>query len=252
MEIMINGLKVNYQVEGNGQSILLLHGWRGCIDSWYPVTQYLKSKYKVYVLDLPGFGKSETPMPPFDYYSYGDLIGSFIKQLKIDKPIIIGHSFGGSIAAGIAARYPELVRKIVLVDSSGIRIKDLRFFTINIASEMGKNLFRLPIISQFYPGIRNLFYKIIGEEDYLMAGKLKATLTAVVRQDIKHLLININCPTLLLWGKNDRATPLWYAHEFKRLINNSRLIIIPNTGHFSYLENPERFCEEVEKFINYE
>lgn len=249
MKVEINGLKINYNVYGEGKNILLLHGWGGCIDSWYPLTEYFKDKYQVWVVDLPGFGQSETPNPPFDYYSYGDFIGSFIKQCKIEKPVIIGHSFGGSIAAGIAARYPNLTEKVVLVDSSGLRIKNFRLTVIHLLSEVGKNIFRLPVISQFYQSSRNFFYKLIGEEDYLRAGKLQATLSAVVNQDIRHLLPSIKSPTLIVWGQNDKPTPLFFAEIFHRMIDNSQLVIIPNTGHFSYLENPEKFCEVVENFI---
>lgn len=253
MIIKIDNIDINYIVEGTGAPIILLHGWGGCIDSWYPITEHLKKDFRVYVLDLPGFGKSDRPKEAIGIKDYALLISLFINKLKINNPVVVGHSFGGSVAAVLSAFYPQQVLRLVLTEASGIRIKSIKLAFIQLLAEGGKNLFNLPLLKHFHSVGRNILYNtLLKESDYYSAGDLKEILKKIISEDIRDLIKKINIPTLLIWGKNDKATPLWQGELLHSLIPNSKLVVIPNCGHFAYLENPESFLEEVEKFIKQE
>ena len=95
MEITINNKKINYEVEGEGKSIILLHGWLASLETMKPLQKHLANWFKVYNVDIIGFGKSDLPEAPMNTDDYGDFLNSFINTLKIENPILIGHSNGG-------------------------------------------------------------------------------------------------------------------------------------------------------------
>jgi len=250
MEVFIDKLKINYQEFGSGQNILLLHGWGGNFNSWFPVFSILKEKYHVYALDLPGFGKSDTPPSYFGLKEYGKVILEFIKTLKLIKPIIIGHSFGGSVSLIASYQNPKLLSKLILVDSSGLRNKTLKKSVLLITAKLGNFIFSIPPLSLIKKSVRKKFYSTIGEEDYLNAGKMEKILSNVVSEDLSTILNKISIPTLIIWGEKDEDTPISDASFFEKNIRNSKLIVIPNASHFSYLDNTDLFIDYIEKFIN--
>lgn len=246
----INGLNINYIQEGSGKDLLFLHGWGGRWESWYPIIQHFKVNYRVTAIDLPGFGQSDLFPNPTGLLGFTEIISGFINNLELNRPAVIGHSFGGSITATLAINYPELISRIVLADASGIRKQSLRKKVIMAAAKTGKAVFSLPILKSGQNYLRSALYNILGESDYLTAGKLKESYKIIINEDISPILAKINLPTLIIWGEKDRSTPLWQGRIFNRLIAGSKLIIIPHTGHFSYLENPEMFNESVEHFLD--
>ena len=95
MNININGLNINYEVSGEGKPVILLHGWLCSLETMKPIAKALENNFKVYNVDLPGFGKSDKLKNPFNTNMFGDFLDGFIKQLEIEKPILVGHSNGG-------------------------------------------------------------------------------------------------------------------------------------------------------------
>ena len=122
MNIKINGLNINYEVLGEGAPIILLHGWLCSLDTMKPIANVLQN-FTVYNIDLPGFGKSDMPQKPFNTNDFGNFLDGFIKELKIENPILIGHSNGGRTILNYAGRQLGNVKKIILIDSSGIKPK---------------------------------------------------------------------------------------------------------------------------------
>ena len=117
----INNLNISYQVAGEGDRVVLLHGWGSEATSFQPVFEWLAQSHKVYALDLPGFGKSQLPHIPWNTSDYAQFIIAFLDKFDIPKAHFIGHSFGGRISIIVSAEYPEKVDKLILVDSAGIR-----------------------------------------------------------------------------------------------------------------------------------
>lgn len=111
MEMIINEIKLNYIVEGEGKDVLVLHGWGANIDTIMPIVNALKDKFKVHALDLPGFGKSEEPKEPIDSFKYADIVKAYVDKMKINELILIGHSFGGKLSIILGSKFPEIVDK---------------------------------------------------------------------------------------------------------------------------------------------
>lgn len=225
-------------------NLIFLHGWGGDWRSWQTIVERLKDRFTIYALDLPGFGENSLSKP-YKLSDYVNFVINFLREEKIERPTLIGHSFGGRIAIKVAADTTSHLSKLVLVDCAGIRPKYGmgHYFWLGIA-KMGKI---------FFPWGRNFFYKIRGLEksDYFNLGKneiLKKTFINIIDEDLTSEIPKINIPTLIIWGGNDQETPLADGEKIHRAIEGSKLILFPNAGHFSYLDEQERFCKEIEKF----
>ena len=122
--ILINSLRINYKIAGEGPALLILHGWGSSSDSWIKVQETLAEKgYKVIVPDFPGFGKSITPREPWGIDDYTGFIFNFVKETKLKDFFLLGHSFGGRVSVRFASLYPEKIKSLILCDSAGIKPK---------------------------------------------------------------------------------------------------------------------------------
>ncbi|HIE28762.1 TPA: alpha/beta hydrolase, partial [Candidatus Poribacteria bacterium] len=222
MFIEIDGLTIYYVSEGEGDSVVLLHGWGGQALSFKPVFDFLMKSYKVYVLDLPGFGRSSIPPHTWGTFDYASFVSKVFAELRITEAHIIGHSFGGRIAIVLAANFSELVNKLILVNSAGIRPKrTVRYYTFITIAKIGKILLSPKIWGKYGEQIKNALYNLVGSEDYRNAGELRDVLVKVVNEDLRNLLPKIEVPTLLVWGGKDKKTPISYAKIMEEGIKNS-------------------------------
>ena len=97
MQIKIKEWNINYEVQGEGQPVIFLHGWLTDLESMRPLTVNLVKKFKVYLVDVVGFGKSDLPNEPLNSNDFGDFLKEFMEKLEIENPVLIGHSNGGRI-----------------------------------------------------------------------------------------------------------------------------------------------------------
>ena len=95
MQTIINNKKINYEIQGTGKPVVILHGWLANLETMKPLTNFLSQYFKVYAVDIIGFGKSDLPDEPLDCDGFGDFLKNFCDALKIENPILIGHSNGG-------------------------------------------------------------------------------------------------------------------------------------------------------------
>ncbi len=122
------------------KTIIFLHGWGNSSEVFKPLSYYLKDDFLVYALDLPGFGKSPIKKP-MALKDYADFVYEFIKNNNIEKPILIGHSFGGAVAAKLAILYPNSISKLVLVGASAIRESNIKIKLLKKLAEIFKHFF---------------------------------------------------------------------------------------------------------------
>lgn len=243
----IENIKVAYQVNGSGEPVVLLHGWGGEANSFKPVFDWLSNSYKVYAIDLPGFGLSEIPATAWDATDYARFLSAFFQKLDIVKAHLIGHSYGGRISIVLAAEEPNLVDKLILVDSAGlIPPRKPKYYLRVIVAKIGR-LFRIG--GNFGNRIAEFLLKIVGSKDYQEAGPMRATLVKSVKQDLRSLLPKIKASTLLIWGENDKDTPISSGRVMSEEIPNSELVILKDAGHFSYLDQFPQFCNVVGNFL---
>ena len=236
MQIVIEGILTNYQVLGDGkETLLILPGWRRSINEWTPVAKSLSSKYKVILLDLPGFGGATAfPQGTFGVFEYTDFVKKFLAKLKIEKCTILGHSFGGRIAIVLASE-EKIAERLILVDSAGIENKSLYAKLMHVLNVISRPIFMVLPIS-----FKNKIGDLMGSQDYKTAGEIRRIFVKVVNQDLRTFLPKISVPTFIVWGDKDRSLPVSQAKIFKQKIKGSKVRIVWGAGHDPHIEKAEQ------------
>ena len=254
MNIQLNKLHIHYEVSGEGKPVILLHGWLCTLETMKPIANALEQDYKVYNIDLPGFGKSDMPEKPFSTNDFGNFLDEFIKKLKIEKPILIGHSNGGRTILNYAGRNLGDIEKIVLIDSAGIKPKRKINYYVKVYTfkTLKKFLGIFPNMEMFN-NIRERVLGKFGSSDYKNSPEiLRKTMSTIINEDQTTIMQQIKVPTLLLWGENDMDTPLQDGKIMEKNIPNSSLIEIKGAGHFSYLDSYQQSMEIIKNFLKEE
>lgn len=249
----VNGIKINYEEKGEGDLIVLLHGWGSNIGLFANLIDLLAPKYKVVAMDMPGFGKSEEPPAAWEVSDYVQFVIDFLKDYDNKEIMFLGHSFGGRVIIKLNSRtdLPFTVSKVILVDSAGIlppksNKKSFRTYYY----KAGKAVLSTKIAKFFAPDALENFRKKMGSADYAAASPLmRQVLVKTVNEDLEPLLPNIKCPTLLIWGVNDTATPLSDGEKMEKLIPDSGLVKLENAGHYSFLEQQFTFNRVMSSFM---
>lgn len=253
MEILINGIKVNYIDEGQGTPVVFLQGWGTDISLYNRVFDKIKQTNRIIACDLPGFGKTPEPSSAWSVSDYMLFAKDFIEQLKIDKVILMGHSFGGRVIIKLMSEKKKKfkVEKIVLLDSAGIKPKTtLKKQVRQKWYKVCKKIVSSKPCKKFFPKMLENMQNKYGSADYKKASPLmKQVLVKTVNEDLTDLLPNINCPTLLVWGDLDTATPLSDAKLMESKIPDAGLVVLKNTGHYSFLEDFYTFSRVIDVFL---
>lgn len=239
MKIKIKDVEINYVQYGKGKDVLLLHGWGQNIEMMKPIGDNLQDRFRITILDLPGFGESEEPKSAWTIELYEEMLEEFIKKTEIKKPVVIGHSFGGRLTIRYAALNP--VEKIILFGSPCIR-KDEK---LSMSTKILKGLKKMPGLN----GIGEYMKKYIGSRDYKAASPImRETLVNVVNEDLSKYAKKIDEPTLLIWGENDTEAPVEDAKELESIMIDAALIVLPGT-HYAYLENLQQVVNILNNFL---
>lgn len=244
MECTVNGLRINYEMMGQGETVLLLHGWASSLEPYRRLMRQLSAGYRVIAVDFPGMGGSEEPKEPWDVDGFADFVLEFLKQFAITRLSLVGHSYGGRVIIKLANRdLPFAIDKIVLVDSAGIKpAASKKKTTRQKLFKLGKWFLSLKPVSRLFPTALEKLRVKFGSADYAAASPMmRQCLVKAVNEDLSHLLPGIKAPTLLVWGDLDTATPISDAKKMEAAIPNAGLAVIPGTGHFSFVENPVLF-----------
>ncbi len=252
MNITVNGLQLHYEQYGQGEDILLLHGWGSSLDAFAYLGGRIAKQYRVTALDFPGFGSSELPPEPWDVEQYAVLTLAFMKAIGLQDPIMLGHSFGGRVIMKLCGTGRVSPSKLLLVDAAGVRRKPpfktrLRTRTFKIARWVLTRKLWAKACEPTLNQVRAYF----GSADYNAAPPvLRQTLVKVVNEDLTPILKNITATTLLIYGENDTATPVADAKIMEREIPDAGLCIIPDAGHWAFVEQPSMVAGIIDNFLN--
>jgi pimeloyl-ACP methyl ester carboxylesterase len=247
-QIVVNNLLISYsEAQGSGaQTLLFLHGWRSNKEIWQGAMQKLGNwEIRKLAMDLPGFGGSQLPSKPMTVGDYADIVAEFIRKLGLKNTIIIGHSFGGRVAIKLSSVNPELVSKVVLVDSAGFVMETSKKTLTKAAAKIAKPFFK----PKFMQPLRKKIYQTIGAEDYLATPELQKTFVNITGEDLSEDMKKIQAPTLIIFGENDKETPVTYGELMKFLIPSPKLLFLKGAGHFSFLDKPEEFINLLNDFV---
>ena len=251
MFVNIDGLNIEYCEQGSGTPVLLLHGWGASFDTYRGVINTLKNRCRVVAVNFPGCGKSDTMKAPWTLEDYCDFVLKFMKAVDIQNPILFGHSHGGRVTMKLVAEGLVKAPKIVLLDAAGlIPKKSLKQKWRAKSFKAIKTVLTLPLIKSFSGGLLEKARNHYGSADYNAAPLvLRQTLVSLVNTDIRDILHKISCPTLLIWGENDTATPLSDAKIIESLIPDCGLCVLKDCGHFAFCEKPFEANAIINSFI---
>ena len=249
----INGLKINYEMKGEGETVVLLHGWGANITLFADLISLVSQKYRVIAVDMPGFGKSEEPDENWQVSDYSQFVIDFLSSLSVKKATFLGHSFGGRVIIKLATCFslPFEIDKIILVDSAGILPKKTpKQIRKQKRYKFMKKVLLSPPIKTLFPNALKKLQDKSGSADYKAASPvMRKILVSVVNEDLEPLLPKIKHSTLLIWGENDTATPLSDGKRMEELIKDSGLVTIKGAGHYSFLEGKFIFNRVICSFL---
>lgn len=243
LETTIHGVKTYYERQGGGKPVLILHGWGASIEAVRPIVDHIvRLGYEAVAVDLPGFGKSGEPDAPWGVEEYGAFVRGFMEEAGILGCDCIGHSHGGRIILYLASQDKTLFKRLVLVDAAGVRSKrGIKYHCKVYAYKLMKRLARIKLFDRAF-GLSQK-QKNAGSADYRAAsGVMRQTLVRLVNTDLSDRLERVENETLLIWGENDTATPLYMGELMQKRMKNAGLAVIPDAGHFSYADDYPRFC----------
>ncbi len=214
---------------------IFLHGWGCDHESFLFCEEFLENGNLLFV-DFPPFGKSEKPID-WTIFTYANMLISLCEHLGVKKFNLIGHSFGGRVAILVSVICKSMVEKVVLVDSAGLKPRRSfaywwRVWRYKIRKRLGKD------VSNF------------GSCDYLALDlQMRNVFNNIVTTHLDDFLPYIKAETLILFGKDDKVTPVYMAKKLKRKIKNAKLILLSGAGHFCFVDRRIEFVTELKNFL---
>ncbi|WP_156024613.1 alpha/beta fold hydrolase [Smaragdicoccus niigatensis] len=270
--VEVGAHRVNVVDVGAGPAIVFVHGWQMSWHSWAFQIPIFAQTHRTIALDLPGFGNSGPPVPPVTIPHYAELVLQVCDRLGIESAVFVGNSMGGLIATEIALIAPQRVRGLGLVTAIGMS-RRIVFPTMLIRHPIGAAVSRAlfdPTLHPCWTRVQRLGVKALSQlsmrmvfadpsrvpdqlltqiQQGLGAPGAYVGVQACVRHENRQLMKRISCPTLVVWGADDRLQPVRNAHRYARSLPNSQLVVYPDTGHCPQIERPHRFNVDLADFV---
>ena len=253
----VYGAKIHYLEAGTGPAVILLHGLGGDATNWASTIAPLAAKFHVLALDQIGFGHSDKPMLNYRVATLVDFLDGFMKQAGVERASLVGNSLGGFTAVAFALAHPEKVERLVLVDAAGFAVpKDMDPRTLDALNPSTRAQAKTILTMIFY----NQAYTTDAAADLMLARRVAANDGYTVQRFIDSIVRGedaldgklgvIKQPTLILWGREDKLTPLALGERFKKEIAGSELLVLDQCGHVPQLEKAAEFNAAVIKFLS--
>ena len=254
--VRTKGLEIAYERVGNGPPLVFVHGAAEDHRVWQPQLAGLGDEFTVVAWDEPGAGRSSDVPAGFSLADYADCLAAVIDSVALGTAHVAGLSWGGSVVLELFRRHPDRVATLILVDTYAGWKGSLPDDEVRARVDGARAMLEAPP-EEFDPTLPGLFASDPPAEflpllEQVAASvrpeSLKAQLWVMAGTDQRDLLPLIDVPTLLIWGQQDARSPLHVARQFEEAIPNSELVVIPDAGHVSNLEQPERFNQAVRAF----
>ena len=273
-EVELHGHRVSFQAAGSGdQVVLLLHGITSTADAWREVMPELAKRYTVIAPDLIGHGRSAKPRGDYSLGAYAAGVRDLLAVLGFERGTVVGHSFGGGIAMQFSYLFPEYVDRMALISSGGL---GRAVHPLLRAATLPGSEWVLPLIAREFPvragdAIRSVAAKIgieagpdlaefaRGYASLSQDGASDAfihTMRSVIDQQgqrvsaLDRLYLADQMPTLIVWGDADPVIPVGHGRRAHRIVEHSRYIELPGSGHWPMLDAPDRVIDELTSFID--
>ena len=258
-----NGVKLYYEVHGSGQPLFLIMGLGGTSESWRFQVQYFCKYYQVIVMDNRGAGRSDQPDEEYTTKIFASDVKQVLDDLNIQQAHIFGLSMGGMIAQQFCLSYPQYVKSL-LISCSGTGTPDPYYVpcskevqqvlhmdrTVDNRREVTEKLVEVFYHHTYRVQIPDLLERILSlpmtQKDYAYKRQLQA---CHLKEHTSPQLKNIQVPTLIIHGQDDKVWPVQNAHNLAELIPNSTCVILEECGHMFFIEKPREYNQAVHDFL---
>jgi len=250
-EATVYGVSLKYFEAGQGEPVILLHGLGGVKEEWMTSLGALSANHRVYALDQVGFGHSGKPLLEYKIATFSDFLFGFMQSQNLSKATLVGNSLGGWIAMDFAIRRPEMVDKLVLVDSAGLPFGKMPPVDLNPST-----------LADMRALLESLFFnKKLATDEFVLqaftahmsnndAYTIQRTMAGFGQnQFVDAKLASIHAPTLVVWGREDELLPESMGEKLRDAIPGAKLAVFDQCGHVPQLEKPADFNKAVLDFL---
>ena len=269
--VKIHGHDLGYRMSGDGPAILLIHGIAGSSSTWREVMPTLARDYTVIAPDLLGHGESAKPPGDYSLGAYANVLRDLLGIVGIPRATVVGQSFGGGVAMQFCYQNPEWCERLVLVDSGGLGREVswlLRFMTLPGSEYLMPILFpsivrapgdevsrmlhswgiRMPRMAEMWRAYASLT-DAGNRQSFIQTIRSVIDPGGQTVSAMDRLYLTQQVPTMIVWGEQDAIIPVSHAYDAHAAMPNSRLEIVPGSGHFPHVEAPGEFLRAVTDFI---
>lgn len=260
MKIKANGILMNYEIRGKGQNLVLIHGAGDNLNMWYHQVPVFSKNYWVITYDVRGSGETESPEGEYSMSLFSEDAYQLMKAIRVEDAYFLGYSMGGRIALELALNHPELVKALVLANSSPVlapptaESRERRRATLELLDRGDMKAFaEMMTTNAFSPGFRSShpvefekYMKIkLQNQPEGLARIMRLLGVAASPPDLG----KVKCPVLLIVGENDTLMGAEQGKQAQKAITGSKLVTLP-TGHAAAIELPEKFNSAVLEFLS--
>ena len=239
MQIVVDDVLLNYEVvnPGKANTVVVVHGWGHKAEVWLTTVNLMSKDWRYVLLDLPGFGQSSFIQGAANVPEYSILIKDFLSKLKIFKPVLIGHSFGGQIGLDLALHSPNLLKKLILVSPAGVRKK---------TSKQKIKVFifkKFKSVKKVLPNrLVELLLEWVSSSDYYYASEEhREILKKITSYDLSEKLDKIKVPTRIVWGDKDEIIPFMGKRMVDQM-KDAELYVMYGLGHSPHIRSPKELA----------
>ena len=248
--VVVDGVSLRVRDAGlaSAPAVVLLHGFGSSLETWHALVPRLAETHRVVAIDLKGFGRSARPAGDYSPPAQAALVLGVMDQLGVSRAVVVGHSWGGSIALTMALAAPARVTKLAIYGGFVFEEQIPPYFRWAQVGGLGELVFAMNFTERPDERLARAFYDPDKLEEHYVErviaelerpGTLAASLAAVRGMDFASLtprLAEVRQPTLLLWGREDRVSPPVYAERLAASLPHARLIVHARCGHFPHVE----------------
>jgi pimeloyl-ACP methyl ester carboxylesterase len=268
-QVTVGGRQVRYRVDGAGSPVVLLHGFGRSLEDWAQQHELLRGRYRVYSVDLPGYGRSEPLGEPYTLLALARFVASFLDAMEIAEPAhLVGNSLGGAVAMQVAVHAPSRVASLVLVNSAGFGREVTIALRLLAIRPLGRLLLR-PSRGSARRMERSLFHdpafvtEARVEHAFALAQRPHAAKVSLEtarslgtfrgirprwRETLLRTVVDLDIPTLVMWGDRDLVLPAAHLDAARARLPRARTYLFPDTGHMPHIERAEAFSQVVDNF----
>jgi pimeloyl-ACP methyl ester carboxylesterase len=269
VQVTVAGRQVRYRVDGAGPPVVLLHGIGRSLEDWTEQHELLRGRYRVYSVDLPGYGKSEPLAEPYTVAALARFVADFLDAVEIAEPAhLVGNSLGGAVAMQLAVQAPDRVASLVLVNSAGFGREVTIALRLLAIRPLGRLLLR-PSRNSARRVERSLFH----DQAFVTQARVEHTFALAQRPHAARVLLEtvrglgtfrgvhpqwrqtllravaaLDIPTLVVWGDRDLILPAAHLEAARALLPHARTHLFADTGHMPQIERAEAFSQLVGNF----